>query len=44
MVNWTDKPAYNCQDLREIVHIRPQPGGGAWDQSQTHASIRRNFL
>ncbi len=44
MVNWTDKPAYNCQDLREIVHILRHPGGCAWDQEQTHASIRRNFL
>lgn len=44
MVNWTDKPAYNCQDLREIVRILRHPGGCAWDQEQTHASIRRNFL
>ena len=44
MVNWTDKPAYNCQDLREIVHILRHPGGCAWDQEQTHESIRRNFL
>ena len=44
MVNWTDKPTYNCQDLREIVHILRHPGGCAWDQEQTHESIRRNFL
>lgn len=44
MVNWTDKPAYNCQDLREIVRILRHPGGCAWDQEQTHESIRRNFL
>ena len=44
MVNWTDKPAYNCQDLREIVRILRHPGGCAWDIEQTHGSIRRNFL
>ena len=44
MVNWTDKPSYNCQDLREIVRILRHPGGCAWDQEQTHVSIRRNFL
>lgn len=44
MVNWTDKPAYNCQDLREIVRILRHPGGCAWDMEQTHGSIRRNFL
>lgn len=44
MVNWTDKPSYNCQDLRDIVRILRHPGGCAWDQEQTHQSIRRNFL
>ncbi len=44
MVNWTDKPAYNCQDLREIVRILRHPGGCSWDMEQTHQSIRRNFL
>ena len=44
MVNWTDKPSYNCQDLREIVQILRHPGGCSWDMAQTHQSIRRNFL
>lgn len=44
MVNWVDKRAYNCQDLREIVRILRHPGGCAWDMEQTHQSIRRNFL
>lgn len=44
MINWSNKTAYNCQDLREIVHILRHPGGCAWDQEQTHQSIRRNFL
>ncbi len=44
MINWADKPAYNCQDLREIVRILRHPGGCSWDMEQTHQSIRRNFL
>jgi len=44
MIHWTNKPAYNFQDLQEIVAILRHPGGCAWDQEQTHASIRRNFL
>lgn len=44
MVNWVDKRAYNCQDLREIVRILRHPGGCSWDMEQTHQSIRRNFL
>lgn len=44
MVNWIDKPSYNCQDLREIVQILRHPGGCSWDMEQTHQSIRRNFL
>ena len=44
MIHWTDKPSYNCQDLREIVQILRHPGGCSWDMAQTHQSIRRNFL
>ena len=44
MINWADKPAYNCQDLREIGRILRHPGGCSWDMEQTHQSIRRNFL
>ena len=44
MVNWANKPTYNCQDLREIVKILRHPGGCSWDMEQTHQSIRRNFL
>lgn len=44
MVNWSMKKSYNCRDLAEIVRILRHPGGCPWDQEQTHASIRRNFL
>ena len=44
MIEWESKPAYNCQDLIEIVRILRHPGGCPWDQEQTHRSIRRNFL
>ena len=44
MVNWSMKNSYNCRDLAEIVRILRHPGGCPWDQEQTHASIRRNFL
>ena len=44
MVNWLVKKSYNCRDLVEIVRILRHPGGCPWDQEQTHASIRRNFL
>lgn len=44
MVNWSMKKSYNCRDLMEIVRILRHPGGCPWDQEQTHASIRRNFL
>ena len=44
MVEWTDKPSYNLQDLMEIVRILRHPGGCPWDQEQTHQTIRRNFI
>ena len=44
MVNFPEKPRYDCQDLREIVRILRHPGGCSWDMEQTHRSIRRNFL
>ncbi|MFG6352832.1 MAG: nucleoside triphosphate pyrophosphohydrolase, partial [Oscillospiraceae bacterium] len=44
MVNFSEKRAYDCQDLREIVRILRSPGGCSWDGAQTHQSIRRNFL
>lgn len=44
MVNFPEKPRYDCQDLREIVRILRHPGGCSWDMEQTHQSIRRNFL
>lgn len=44
MIEWTDKPSYNFQDLIEIVRILRHPGGCPWDQEQTHQSIRRNFI
>ena len=44
MVNFSEKRAYDCQDLRESVRILRSPGGCSWDGAQTHQSIRRNFL
>ena len=44
MVDWISKPAYDCQDLMDIVRILRHPGGCSWDREQTHQSIRRNFL
>ena len=44
MINFAEKHAYDCQDLREIVRILRAPGGCSWDRAQTHQSIRRNFL
>ena len=44
MVDFFEKRAYDCQDLREIVRILRHPGGCPWDIEQTHQSIRRNFL
>ena len=44
MINFEHKDAYDVNDLRQIVKILRAPGGCPWDQEQTHASIRRNFI
>ena len=44
MVDWVSKNSYGIKDLEDIVRILREPGGCPWDQEQTHASIRRNFL
>ena len=44
MVHFTRKEHYNLDDFRQVIEILRHPGGCPWDQEQTHASIRRNFL
>ena len=44
MIDLRSQKSYDCNDLRKIVHILRSPGGCQWDQTQTHQSIRRNFL
>ena len=41
---FTEKPRYDFNDLVEIVKILRAPGGCPWDRSQTHESIRNNFI
>lgn len=44
MVNFQYKERYSVEDLIQIIRILRSPGGCPWDQVQTHASNRRNFL
>ena len=44
MVNFELKSHYDYEDLLRVIHILRSPGGCPWDQEQTHASIRREFL
>lgn len=44
MIDLLGTKSFDCSDLVEIVRILRAPGGCQWDQAQTHASIRRNFL
>jgi tetrapyrrole methylase family protein/MazG family protein len=44
MVNFEYKDHYTVADLVELVRILRSPQGCPWDQVQTHASIRRNFI
>jgi tetrapyrrole methylase family protein/MazG family protein len=44
MVNFQYKEHYTVADLVELVRILRSPEGCPWDQVQTHASIRRNFI
>ena len=43
-MDFTEKPRYDFNDLVEIVKILRAPGGCPWDRSQTHESIRNNFI
>ena len=44
MVNFKYKDIYTFDDLIEVLRILRGPEGCPWDQVQTHASNRRNFL
>lgn len=44
MVNFTEKPRYDYNDLLEIIRILRSPDGCPWDRVQTHTSIRRGLL
>ena len=44
MVNWRSKDRYGYEDMVRLIHLLRSPDGCPWDQAQTHASIRRNFL
>lgn len=44
MVDFQCKRPYDLGALVEIMRLLRQPEGCPWDQVQTHASIRRNFL
>ena len=44
ILNFTEKPNYDFNDLVEIVKILRAPGGCPWDRAQTHESIRQNFI
>lgn len=38
------KEHYDTEDLIRIVALLRAPGGCPWDQAQTHASIKKNFI
>ena len=44
MVDFQCKPQYGYEDLLQVMTALRAPGGCPWDQEQTHASIRRDFL
>ena len=44
MVDFENKPAYNVNDLKNLMELLRGPGGCPWDSEQTHTSIRRNLL
>lgn len=44
MVEYTQKPHYTIDDLREIVKLLRSPGGCPWDKEQNHQTIRNDFL
>ena len=44
MVDFQCKAKYGYEDFLRIMTALRAPGGCPWDQEQTHASLRRNFL
>ena len=44
MVNSQMVENYRIEDLLDIMARLRAPGGGPWDQAQTHQSIRQNML
>lgn len=44
MLDFKKKDRYTYDDLVSLVALLRGEGGCAWDQAQTHTSIRRNFL
>ena len=44
MIDFYSKLRYDFSDLCELVRVLRAPDGCPWDSSQTHESIRRNFL
>ena len=43
-MDFQEKSHYDFNDLINIVRILRAPGGCPWDMSQTHKSIRSNFI
>lgn len=44
MIDFIGKPYYDFQDLVHLVKFLRAPQGCPWDSTQTHQSIRRNFI
>lgn len=44
MIDFTEKSQYDFDDLVKLVKLLRSPGGCPWDMTQTHQSIRRNFI
>ena len=44
MIDFTEKSRYGFEDLVQLVQMLRAPGGCEWDRTQTHRSVRRNFI
>ncbi len=44
MIDFTERSRYGFEDLVLLVQKLRAPGGCEWDMTQTHRSIRRNFI
>ncbi len=44
MIDFTEKSRYGFEDLVLLVQKLRAPGGCDWDRTQTHRSVRRNFI